>query len=154
MKKTLTFAISIDAPKRVVWEKMLNDETYRIWTAPFAEGSHFVGSWDKGAKIKFLGPGGDGGMISEIAENRPFEFISIRHLGEIVNGVEDTTSEKVQSWAGAYENYSFEEKDGVTTLTVHLDTVPDFEQYMNETYPKALEVLKGLCEGEARSHSA
>lgn len=154
MKKTLTFAISIKAPKQVVWEKMLNDETYRIWTTPFAEGSHFVGSWDKGAKIKFLGPGGDAGMVSEIAESRPFEYISIRHLGEILNGVEDTTSEKVKAWTPAYENYTFADEDGGTKLTVQLDTVPDFEQYMNDTFPKALEVLKGLCEGEAKSHSA
>lgn len=154
MKKTLIFEISINAPKQVVWEKMLNDETYRIWTAPFAEGSHFVGSWDKGAKIKFLGPGGDGGMVSEIAENRPFEYLSIRHLGEIVNGVEDTTSEKIRAWAPAYENYTFADEDGGTKLTVHLDTVPDFEQYMNDTFPKALEILKDLCEGEAKTHSA
>ncbi len=154
MKKTLNFTISIKAPKQVVWEKMLNDETYRIWTAPFAEGSHFVGSWEQGAKIKFLGPGGDGGMTSEIAENRPFEYISIRHLGEIVNGVEDTTSEKVRAWIPAYENYTFADEDGGTKLTVELETVPDFEQYMNDTFPKALEVLKGLCEGEVKSHSA
>lgn len=146
MKKSLTFAVSIKAPKQVVWENMLDDETYRLWTAPFCEGSHFVGSWEEGAKIKFLGPGGDGGMTSEIAESRPFDFISIRHLGEIVNGVEDTTSEKVKAWTPAYENYSFVDQDGGTKLTVHLDILSDYEQYMNDTYPKALEVLKEICE--------
>ena len=148
MKKTLNFTISINAPRQLVWEKMLSDETYRIWTSPFGEGSHFVGSWDKGARINFLGPGGDHGMTSVIAENRPHEYISIQHLGEIVGGVEDTTSEKVKAWAPAYENYLFEEQDGVTKLTVHLDMSTDWEQFMNDTYPKALEILKEICERE------
>ena len=154
MKKTLTFEISVKAPKQVVWEKMLSDETYRVWTAPFGKGSHFVGSWEEGGKIKFLGPGGEGGMISEIAESRPFDYISIRHLGEIVNGVEDTTSEKVKAWAPAYENYSFADEDGGTKLTVQLDTLADWEQFMNDTFPKALEVLKEICEREVRSADA
>lgn len=147
--KTLTFNISIKAPKRRVWETMLGDEGYRIWTSPFGEGSYFSGSWEKGSKIQFLGPGGDAGMTSVIAENNPYEYVSIRHLGEISNGVEDTTSEKVKAWAPAYENYSFTEAAGETTLSVSLDTLPEWEQFMVETYPKALNLLKELCERDS-----
>ena len=143
--KTLTFDISIKAPKRRVWETMLGDESYRIWTSPFCEGSYFSGSWEKGSKMQFLAPGGDG-MTSVIAENKPYEFVSIRHLGEISKGVEDTTSEKVKAWAPAYENYSFTEGAGETTVSVSLDTLPEYEQYMLETYPKALNLLRELCE--------
>jgi hypothetical protein len=146
MKKTLSFSVSIRAPRAIVWDRMLGDEGYRIWTAPFCEGSHYAGSWEQGAKIRFLAPSGDG-MIAEIAENRPQEYVSIRHLGEIRDGVEDTTSDRVRAWAPAYENYSFAETADMTTVTVTLDTMPDFEQYMNDTYPKALGVLKALCEG-------
>ena len=46
-------------------------------------------------------------MVSEIAENKPNEFISIRHLGYIANGIEDTQSEAIRAWAPAYENYTF-----------------------------------------------
>jgi hypothetical protein len=35
---------------------------------------------------------------------------------------------------------------GTTTVTVDLDTTEDFIDYMNETYPKALDKLKELCE--------
>jgi uncharacterized protein YndB with AHSA1/START domain len=101
LMKTLTFEVTINAPRERVWHAMLGPETYPAWTSAFAEGSHYTGSWDQGAQIRFFGPSGDG-MTAVIAENRPYEFVSIRHLGIIENGVEDTTSEKVRAWgAGA-----------------------------------------------------
>jgi len=95
--------------------------------------------------MQFLAPRGDG-MTSVIADNKPYEFVSIQHLGEISKGVEDQTSEKVKTWAPAYENYSFTEAAGETTVTVSLDTLPEYQQHMLETYPKALSLLKELCE--------
>jgi hypothetical protein len=147
MKKTLTFPISIKAPRQLVYDTMLDPEGYKIWTAAFMEGSYFKGSWAKGNKIQFLA--GNSGMTAEIAENRPYEFVSIRHLGEIIDGVEDTTSDKVRAWVPAHENYTFADKDGGTELIVTLDTVAEYEQYMLDTYPRALEVLKALCERKA-----
>ena len=148
MKKTLTFSVSIQSPRIHVWETMISLEGYRVWTAAFMEGCYFSGSWEQGTKIQFLAPdtGGGGGMTAVIAENRPYEFISIKHLGEVAGGVEDTTSEKVLAWAPAYENYSFAETSGGTEVTVSLDTLPEHETYMNETFPKALALLKNLCE--------
>jgi hypothetical protein len=143
--KTLTFEVTIRAPRSLVWDTMLSPEGYRHWTAAFSEGSHYVGAWDEGAKIHFLAPSGDG-MVSEIAENKREKFMSIRHLGMLENGVEDTTSEKVRSWAPAYENYQFLDVAEGCRVVVTLDTAPDWEQYMLDTYPKALALLKGLCE--------
>ncbi len=145
MKKTLTFTVEIQAPRRLVWETMLGPEGYKAWTSAFSEGSYFAGSWETGSKIQFLGPSGDG-MTAVIAESRPYEYVSIKHLGEVSKGVEDTTSEKVRAWAPAYENYEFSETTTGTTVTVRLDTVPDFEQYMLDTFPKALSLLKQICE--------
>ena len=143
--KTLTFGVTIRAPRSLVWDTMLGPESYKAWTAAFSEGSHYVGSWDKGSKIQFLSPSGDG-MISEIAENKLHEFVSIRHLGMIENGVEDTSSEKVRAWAPAYENYKFSDVSGGCHVVVSLDTAAEWEQYMLDTYPKALALLKGQCE--------
>lgn len=143
--KTLTFEVTIQAPRSAVWDAMLSPEGYRTWTAAFSEGSHYVGSWDEGAKIRFLSPSGDG-MISEIAQHKSREFVSVRHLGMIENGVEDTTSEKVRAWAPAYENYKFTDTANGCHVVVTLDTASDWEQYMLDTYPKALALLKGLCE--------
>lgn len=75
--------------------------------------------------------------------------LSIKHLGEVSAGVEDTTSAKVLAWAPAYENYSFLETDGSTEVNVSLDTLPEHEVYMNETFPKALVLLKNLCESKS-----
>ena len=147
MKKTLTFDVAIAAPRHRVWETMLGADTYREWTAPFCEGTYYEGSWDAGSKIHFLAPNGDG-MVAEIAENRQHEFVSIRHLGEVKGGVEDTTSAAVQTWAPAHENFSFADSSEGTTVTVELEILPDFEAYMRATYPKALEVLKKLCEAD------
>lgn len=143
--KTLTFEISIDAPIAQVWDGMLGAETYKLWTAPFCEGSYYVGSWEQGASIRFLSPSGDG-MIAVIAENRPHEYVSIRHIGMIVDGKEDTTSEKVRAWTPAHENYRFTATPTGCHFTVTLDTIAEYEQYMTETYPKALARLKQLCE--------
>lgn len=148
MKKTLIFKVFIQAPRRLVWEKMIDPDGYKVWTAPFMEGCYFTGSWEKGEKIHFLAPGGDG-MTAVIAENRPYEHISIRHLGEVSAGVEDTTSTKVTAWAPAYEKYYYADSGGGTEVTVSLDTLVEHEEYMLETYPKALGLLKALCENKA-----
>lgn len=145
MKKMLSFTVRIRAPRTRVWETMIDPEGYRAWTAAFCEGSYFSGSWDEGAKIQFLSPSGDG-MTAVIAENRPGEFVSIRHLGEISQGVEDTTSDKARAWAPAYENYVFRDTPEGCELTASLETTPEYETYMQETFPKALALLKGLCE--------
>ncbi len=143
---TLTFHIDIQAPCRQVWQTMLSPDGYRAWTAAFCEGSTYEGSWDEGAAIRFLGPGG-GGMVAEIAEHRAAEWVSIRHLGMIEQGVADTTSDKVRAWAPACENYRFEAlPGGGCRLTVTLDAIPEYEAYMLDTYPKALALLKAGCE--------
>lgn len=143
--KTLLFDIHINSSKKKVWEIMLDKESFQTWTAEFSEGSYYEGSWEKGDRIKFLVPSGDG-MTSIIAENRLYEYISIKHLGCINNGIEDTTSTAVQSWTPAFENYTFTEIDGITHLHVEMDVAPEFEEFMQTAWPKALIKLKEICE--------
>ncbi len=142
----------INAPRKKVWEIMLADETYRMWASVFMEGSYYQGNWKEGSKILFLAPNkdgqGEGGMISRIAENRPYEFISIEHLGMMKDGVEDTTSDAIKNWVGAHENYTFIEKDGGTELLVDMDVVEEEKIYMEEAWQKGLEKLKVLIEKE------
>jgi hypothetical protein len=144
----LNFAIDINAPKEKVWYTMLEDETYRIWTEAFAPGCYFIGSWDKGSKILFLAPGetGEGGMVSRIKENRPYEYISIEHLGVVQDGKEDTTSDAVRQWAGLLENYTFKDLNGKTELLVDMDINDDYKEMFEDMWPKALQKLKQLVE--------
>lgn len=145
--KHIRFSTLISAPPSRVYERMIDPQFYRDWTSAFTQGSHFEGSWNAGERIRFLAPGGDG-MVAEIAENRPNEFISIRHLGFIEKGVEDTESEAVRAWAPAYENYTFKAVPDGTRIVIDQDVTGDFETYMNETWPKALARLKALCESD------
>jgi uncharacterized protein YndB with AHSA1/START domain len=143
--KTLRFAITIHAPREAVWAAMLGPEGFRTWTAEFCEGSYYEGSWNTGDRIRFLAPNGEG-MTSVIAESRPPEFVSIRHLGIVKGGFEDTTSEAAAAWAPAFENYAFAEADGSTEVSVEVDVPPDYVGFMTETWPRALARLKALSE--------
>lgn len=144
--KRLQFSTTIAAPPDTVARTMTDPDSYRDWTSAFAEGSHYEGSWEAGRRIRFLSPSGEG-MLSEIAEHRPNEFISIRHLGFIgPGGVEDTQSDAVKAWAPAFENYSFHAVPEGTRLVVDQDVPPDWESMLAESWPKALARLKALCE--------
>src|SRR5687768_11721406 len=118
--KTLRFAETFAATPEELWHAMLDPDTYKQWTSAFSEGSYYEGGWNQGDRIRFLDPSGDG-MVSEIAESRPYSFISIRHLGIVKNGIEDTEGEEARKWAPAYENYTFTPNGSGTDLEVTLD---------------------------------
>ena len=123
--------------------------TYEKWTALFNPTSSYEGSWSKGSRIYFIGideKGEKGGMVSEIAENNPCKFVSIKHIGLLVSGNEILEGPDVEKWTGGFENYSFNEINGISSLLVEIDAVEEFESYMNDTYPKALDKLKEMCE--------
>ncbi|MFN0103508.1 MAG: SRPBCC domain-containing protein [Bryobacteraceae bacterium] len=143
--RTKSWMIIIGASKERIWRTMLDDATYRQWTSPFSESSYAVTDWQEGSKVLFL-DGQGSGMVSRIAEHRPNEFLSIEHLGEVKDGIEDTSSDAVKSWAGARENYTLSGNDKEVTLTVHLDLDEKHESMFDEMWPKALAKLKELAE--------
>jgi uncharacterized protein YndB with AHSA1/START domain len=141
----LNFDINIDAPAQKVWNILWADDTYRKWTAAFHEGSYAESDWKEGSKILFLSPEGSG-MVSRIAKKREPEFMSFEHLGEVIKGVEDTTSERVKAWAGSTENYILEEAGGKTQLSVEMDITDEFKEMFSNIWPKALQNVKQLAE--------
>lgn len=146
---TQHYSININAPKEKVWSTMFSQDTYREWTSAFNEGGRFEGNWAQGSKMLFIGldpkTGKEGGMVSRIKEYRPYEFISIEHLGMMNDGAEDTTSEEVKKWFPAYENYTFTEGDGVTEVSVDVDIADEWTD-MAEAWPKSLAKLKEISE--------
>ena len=150
--KKLQFKVSINAPVAKVYDFMLginSKSTYEQWTSSFSPKSTYEGNWDKGNKIRFIGENEKGekeGMVSRIAENIPNRFVSIQHYGLVKADKEITEGPEVEKWSNGFENYTFEENNGTTTVTVGLDTIEDFSGYMNETYPKALDKLKEISE--------
>ncbi|TFB99556.1 hypothetical protein E3O42_13455 [Cryobacterium adonitolivorans] len=149
--ETLHFSTQINAAAENVWETMLDDATYREWTSVFNPGSYFLGSWLPGSEIRFVGNdenGELGGMVGVIAEHRPHEFVSIEYRGQIVNGIEDTTSDEAKRLIGTHENYTFTENDGVTTLTVDVDVDDEWVGMFAEQWPLGLAKLTKLAEIE------
>ncbi|WP_276978045.1 SRPBCC domain-containing protein [Flavobacterium filum] len=151
MKKQ-QFNIKINTQANKVYDAMLgisNKSTYEQWTALFNPTSTYEGNWIKGSKMLFVGTdekGEMGGIVSEIFENIPNQFISIRHYGLLKSNLEITEGPEVEKWANGFENYTFVENNGTTKVTVDIDITEDFWDYMNETYPKALDKLKEICE--------
>ncbi|MBV5281686.1 MAG: SRPBCC domain-containing protein [Paludibacter sp.] len=150
--KKLQFDIKINAPVDKVYDVMLgisNISTYEQWTSLFNPTSTYEGSWNKGDKIHFIGVdenGEKGGMVSEIAENILNRFVSIRHYGLLKGDKEITEGPEVEKWACGFENYTFDEINGMSVLSVEVETPDDFIDYMNQSYPLALVKLKEICE--------
>ncbi len=150
--KKIEFKEHIKASSRIVYETMLglnNIATYEQWTAEFNPTSTYEGNWNKGEKIYFIGTdenGKRGGMVSEIVENIPFKFVSIRHNGILDGENEITSGEQVDPWAGNLENYSFQENNGITTVIIELEIMDDYIDYFTETWSKALNKLKEIIE--------
>lgn len=145
------FERTIHASREKLWNALWDDASYRKWTSAFSPTSYAVtDNWKEGSKVLFL-DGEGSGMVSTIAENRPNEYMSIKHLGEVKNGVEDTTSEKVQAWNGAMENYTLTQTLKGTHLAVELiGNIPDeFADYFEKTWPLALDKLQALAEENA-----
>ena len=139
------FKIAIDAPREKVWNTLWGKTSYPAWTSAFAEGSHVETDWKKGSKALFL-DGKNEGMVSTIAENKPNEFMSIKHMGIIKKGIEDLESEETRKWAGALENYTLKTVNEKTELIVDMDVTEEFRDYFLKTWPKALDKLKELAE--------
>ncbi|MEQ7799228.1 SRPBCC domain-containing protein [Pedobacter sp. ASV1-7] len=143
--KKLEFSIKINASPQKVWDIIIGKDTYNQWTAVFAEGSTVETDWKKGSKALFL-DGKGSGMVSEIAESIPGKFLSIHHLGEVRDGVEDLTTYEGEEWGNALENYTLKEVDGKTVWLVEMDMNEEYAQYMEDTWPLALAKVKELAE--------
>lgn len=143
----LHFNILIKAPVNTVYSAML--EKFSEWTAVFSPNSYYIGSWEKGAAIRFLTKDENGslvGMVSQIKEHLPEKLVSIEHIGVVEDGKELTEGSAAEVWKGALEIYSFEKTEQGTLVTVTQDTTESYVEYFNKTYPEALAKLKEICE--------
>lgn len=144
----VNFSAAIHAPKQRVWYVLWEKSFYEQWTRLFAEGSTVkTDGWKEGSMVQFLGPN-ENGMVSMVIANKPNEYMSFRHLGIVKDGVEDTTSDEATGWAGAMENYTLKEENGITVLTVEMETTEEYKDYFNNKWPKALAKVKELSEAK------
>lgn len=143
--KDLQFGIDIAAPVARVWDCMFDPLAYRDWTSAFAEGSYFEGHWEAGRRLRFLDPRGFG-MEAIVDVARPHQELSLRLVGEIKDGRPVTDS--ALHGEPARERYVFQATpDGGTKLAIHLQSWDDgFTDFLNDSWPKALQRLKSLSE--------
>lgn len=143
------YEILINASTEKVYKTMTDHATYSKWTGAFNPTSTFTGSWEKGSEIRFFGVGEDGkeeGMVSKIRENIPNRYIHIEHLRSISDNEGIASEKDMESWSGASEKYFMKDENGATRLVIDMDVVPKYRSYFDETWPKALEKVKEICE--------
>jgi uncharacterized protein YndB with AHSA1/START domain len=143
--KRQNYNATIKAPKEKVWDTLWGKESYKKWTAAFAEGSDAITDWKEGSKVLFTDGSGQG-MVALIARRIDHEYLSLRHLGMLKDGKEILEGPEVEGWAGAEENYTLTEESGTTKLDVDIDLTDKWLEYFNKTWPKALQKLKELAE--------
>lgn len=141
------FKILINASPKKVWNVLWGNESYQQWTSVFSETSTVETDWKEGSKILFLDGKGQG-MVSIIAEKRPEQFMSFKHIGVVNNGVEDFDSPQTKEWAGALENYTLRQENDKTELIIDIDITEEYKDYFIKTWPKALEKVKELAEAK------
>jgi hypothetical protein len=144
MEKT-EFTIIIDASKEKVWDILWNPATYPEWTSPFGSGSWMETNWQKGDKVRFLSPEGEG-IVSVISETIPCEFMAFEQKGFVKDGVEDYTSDLSKKWEGSLEYYRLTSFADQTELVVDIDVALSHKDYFLATWPKALLRVKELAE--------
>lgn len=141
--KTLEFSTIIKAPLQLVWKHLWDPESYKVWTSQFSAGSYYeTKGWKAGNRIHFLLPNGEG-MYSNIEEIQAPRLMVFRHIGNLTNFVEQPVNE-TQSWHNAMERYELWEHPEGTELLVTADTADEYIDFMNKTFPKALESLKKI----------
>ncbi|MGN7986835.1 SRPBCC domain-containing protein [Pedobacter sp. 22226] len=136
----IEFKITINASAVKVWDVLFGVKTYPRWTAVFAEGSQVKTDWKQGSKALFHDDKGDG-MLAIINENIPNKYMSVKHIGQIMDG-----KETLHDWGESFENYTLNEKDGKTELLIDMDITKEWLDYFKETWPKALDKVKEIAE--------
>lgn len=146
---TLTFSIKINADKSAIWNALWEDNNYRKWSAVFFDGSYVVvNDWNEGSKVHFLGEG-QNGIYSVIEKYIPNELVRFKHVGNVVDGKEQSVDPETEKWSGAKESYAVTEiGNGLNMLTLELNVMDEHLDFMKEKTPKALKVILKMCEGK------
>lgn len=146
---TQQYSIDIHAPATTVYRLMLDKSTYEQWVKPFDPTSEMEGTWEQGSTMYFTCKDKQGkrqGMFSEVTNNMPGKEVALRHKGVIADDAEVTEGPEAAPWVNTREIYRFEEQDGVTTVRVEQDVDEQYQDYFEATWPKALGLLKDICE--------
>lgn len=82
-------------------------------------------------------------ILEKLVEN---EVLVFKHLGELTNFKEQPIDEKTQGWTNALESYELKPLGNETELIVRVETMEQYVDHMNKTFPLALRELKRITE--------
>ena len=137
---------SFNTTPEILWEMIVDPDHYRFWTSAFSPGSQFIGDWSEGSGIRFVMEdefGVESGMISEVAINEWPTHISIKHLGLVMNGIEDYESEEVKLWTPAFENYTLVSNESGQCVFKMVQDIPDaYEAEFRDNWNKAFDLIE------------
>lgn len=145
MMEHLRFSICIEASPEKIWNILWSPDTYTEWTKFFTEGSKIQSDWTVGGRTLFIDNKGDG-LIATILVYLPHCSVIFQYQGLLQGGVEDLTSLEVQQWQGLLEQYSLQEVDGKTVLSVELETMEDYKYMMEQAFEQGLRRVRELAE--------
>ena len=148
MLKKIKFNTTIKAKPARVWDVLWNDDTYRQWTKPFNEDSQATSNWKEGDEILFT-DGKGSGMYSIISEREDNHKMTFKHLGILKNGVKQIADKETERWSGAEEAYVLNKTDDGTLLEVEMDSDHEFQNFFQNTFPKALQIVKEIAESKS-----
>jgi hypothetical protein len=144
---TLNYEIVINADAQKVWNTTFYLPTYEQWTSIFDPSSTYIGNFDKGTEIKNTSKENKGGMVGIVSENTPFDLVKIDYTGVMANGSYDLDDRYSDIIKGVSETYTFTKiSDTQTKLSIKSVTLLEWSDFLESTWPQALEKLKGMCE--------
>ena len=142
----LKYSIEVNAKKEHVWKTMLAPDTYQKWVKAFSADSKFIGEWKQGETILFF-DSNLGGSKAVLEIYNTYNEILAKHFSMVdKDGKENNEDEMAKKWIGTTERYRFTETGNKTKLGIEMTTDETFSEMFNTSWPKALEIIKSLCE--------
>jgi hypothetical protein len=143
----LNYEIVINADVQKVWNTTFYLPTYEQWTSIFDPSSTYIGNFDKGSEIKNTSKDNKGGMVGIVTENTPYDLVAIQYTGVMANGSYDLDENYNEVIKGVREDYTFTKlSDTQTKLHIKTVTLLEWSDFLESTWPQALEKLKSMCE--------
>jgi hypothetical protein len=144
---TLNYEVIINADAQKVWNTTFYLPSYEQWAAIFDPSSTYIGNFDKGTEIKFTSKDNKGGMIGTVVENTPYDLVAIDYFGVMANGSYDLDDRYNEIIKGVREDYTFTKiSDTQTKLSIKTVTLLEWSDFLESTWPQALDKLKSMCE--------